>query len=461
MRWALVVWLALSACVLAQAETKTLVDPGGKCLILEGGADTSFLEARGVPPYPGAVAYRINLAASAEASGEAMPAEQIAQAEELMRQVVFETSDPLPAVREWVVRHFVGWQVKAIEERDGVRGFEASTADGLANLMAFDYQRDGLRYIVLIDMGGALAALAGEPPPAEQLPLGLSRDLASYAVGLPDDPTLAPAGAVVSERDGSVLVPIDLYGAPPLAYGGPPDAPAGALLSERPRFHAHLEAYAIGLCEVTNAQYARFVAATGHRAPRTWPEGAVPAGLEGHPVVGVSWNDANAYCEWAGLRLPTELEWERAARGPAGSAYPWGDEWDPSLCRNATDRGDATTARVGSYPGGRSACGLFDMAGNVAEWCSDWAGYTNAGSAVEVASGEVAGLPEVIRGGSWADGEPATAMRCYAREFAARARARDDIGFRVARDWPRRPLVVRPTAPPAPNAIEGGHVAEP
>jgi sulfatase modifying factor 1 len=177
---------------------------------------------------------------------------------------------------------------------------------------------------------------------------------------------------------------------------------------ERPVRSRYLPGFFIDRYEVTNAEFARFVEATGYvtDAERldetgrrltaegwivdenlTWREPFFPgdsiADRPNHPVVQVSWNDAVAFCAWRGARLPTEAEWEKAARGPDGRAYPWGDEFDPkkanycdSNCnlpqvRDDGDDGYEYTAPVGSFPEGRSVYGVDDMAGNVWEWVQD------------------------------------------------------------------------------------------
>ena len=162
----------------------------------------------------------------------------------------------------------------------------------------------------------------------------------------------------------------------------------------------------IGKHEVTNAHYRAFCAATGRAFPSDSDRG------DDHPVVYVDWSDAKAYCDHYGLRLPTEAEWEYAARGPEGRKYPWGNEWEGSkLCwwdnRGPSDR----TFPVGSFPDGASWVGALDMAGNVWEWCADWhyhGYYRNsptddppgpaAGSATSLH-----GPTRVLRGGSWVD----------------------------------------------------------
>lgn len=134
---------------------------------------------------------------------------------------------------------------------------------------------------------------------------------------------------------------------------------------------ARLARYAIDVTPVTNAEFARFLAASGHE-PRHkenflkhWHSGRPPAGQEDHPVVYVGLEDARAYARWASKRLPTELEWQYAAEGPAGLLYPWGNEWKPGLC-NTGETGGTTPVRA--YPGGRSPFGCYDMCGNTWEW---------------------------------------------------------------------------------------------
>lgn len=130
---------------------------------------------------------------------------------------------------------------------------------------------------------------------------------------------------------------------------------AGGRANEAPPHEVRLDAYTIDRYEVTVAQYVAFVTATGWRRPGNWD--ALPPSLPGNlPVTHVAWRDAASYCEWAGTRLPTEAEWERAAKGDDARRYPWGDEWDPD--RAAVALGDAGPIAVGSFPRGRapSAC---------------------------------------------------------------------------------------------------------
>ena len=153
---------------------------------------------------------------------------------------------------------------------------------------------------------------------------------------------------------------------------------------EQPQHRVYVAEFYIGKYPVTNEQYAVFVLATNHRMPyfifANWEEGKMPAGKENHPVAGISWDDAMAFCDWLSqttgqvYRLPTEAEWEKAARGTDGQIYPWGNEWDASRL-NSADAGPGETTPVGHYspePSGDSFYGVADMAGNVWEWCADW-----------------------------------------------------------------------------------------
>ena len=145
---------------------------------------------------------------------------------------------------------------------------------------------------------------------------------------------------------------------------------------EKPHHVVYLDGFYIARYPVTNVQYKEFVAAAEHRSPRRWEAGTYRGGEENHPVRYVSWHDALAYCSWLSeetgqeLRLPTEPEWEKAARGTDGRKYPWGDEFDESKC-NTGESGIGDTTPVGKYsPDGDSPYGVADMAGNVWEWCS-------------------------------------------------------------------------------------------
>lgn len=164
-------------------------------------------------------------------------------------------------------------------------------------------------------------------------------------------------------------------------------------------------AYRIGRYPVTNAEYRAFVRATGHEPARY-------DGPPGHPVTSVTWHDAVAYCEWVGGRLPSEEEWERAARGTDGREYPWG-EWEKGRC-NSYEAGAGGTTLVGRHsPGGDSPDGCADMAGNVWEWMAS-----------ERESGN-----RVLRGGSWLDSR--RSCRCASRPGYDPDLFSVSLGFRV------------------------------
>ena len=138
-----------------------------------------------------------------------------------------------------------------------------------------------------------------------------------------------------------------------------------------PRHRVYLDDYYIDQYHVTNAQYRRFVAATGRRPPSHWFGDTPPPGKENHPVAFVSWFDADAYCRWAGKRLPTEAEWEKAARGTDGRMFPWGKKYLTGRANVWQEKYKDTTP-VNAFPAGRSPYGLYDMAGNLFQWTSDW-----------------------------------------------------------------------------------------
>lgn len=143
---------------------------------------------------------------------------------------------------------------------------------------------------------------------------------------------------------------------------------AEAFEDESPAHTVFVDAYLIDTYEVSNKHYGEFMAATAHPAPAYWDDPRLNHPKQ--PVVGVNWYDANAYCEYHGKRLPTEAEWEKAARGPRGNLYPWGNEFDPANANYGKTQ-DATMP-VNSFPEGASYYGLHNMAGNVFEWVYDW-----------------------------------------------------------------------------------------
>ncbi|UCH34996.1 MAG: SUMF1/EgtB/PvdO family nonheme iron enzyme [Armatimonadota bacterium] len=285
----------------------------------------------------------------------------------------------------------------------------------------------------------------------------------------PEPPADPRAGDVwVNPRDGMDMV----YVPPGEFILGTGDAELDAWLKEHPEYEREsfadeqpqcrvdLPGYWIGRTEVTNAQYLRFVQATGHDAPDHWQGGEVPSGLEDFPVVSVIRDDGRAYAEWAGGRLPSELEWEKAARGADGRLFPWGSDWDSKRCRNfglitgKTYVSEAASlsatvawleshdpfrhgpAAVGSYPAGDSPYGCADMAGNVWEWCAGW--YDEKAHQRH-ARGDLAppasGAYKPLRGGSWLV-HPPLLFRCAEGGLthpADRYHYYGSFGFRCAR----------------------------
>jgi formylglycine-generating enzyme required for sulfatase activity len=226
--------------------------------------------------------------------------------------------------------------------------------------------------------------------------------------------------------------------------GSDPAKDEDAYDEEQPQHTIDLPEFAIGKYPVTNAQYAAFVQATGHRAPKHWEKGEVPSGKGDHPVVYVSWHDAMAFCEWLSQEtgrefvLPSEAEWEKAARGTDGRIYPWGDEGPTTdLCNFSGNVGDTTPA--GNYsPAGDSPYGCADMAGNVWEWTrslwgEDWQEpdsdypYDSEDGREDLEAGDDA--RRVLRGGAF--NYDARLVRCAFR-YLRRPHLRDDnYGFRV------------------------------
>jgi sulfatase modifying factor 1 len=212
-----------------------------------------------------------------------------------------------------------------------------------------------------------------------------------------------------------------------------PDQKAELFSDEQPQCRVNLPGYWIGRTEVTNAEYQRFVRATRHRAPQNWKGGRMPVGLKNLPAAFVAWQDARAYCEWAGGHLPTELQWEKAARGTDGRVFPWGNQWDSSRCCNGYSTKASAPAPAGSYRGDISPDGCIDTAGNVSEWCADWYdAHAYQQYAKRHLSPPKSGQLRVLRGGSWSDRYPRH-FRCAYRDSLEPGARYDSIGFRCVR----------------------------
>ncbi|HSA85772.1 MAG TPA: SUMF1/EgtB/PvdO family nonheme iron enzyme [Nitrospira sp.] len=194
------------------------------------------------------------------------------------------------------------------------------------------------------------------------------------SITAPAEEHLIPADMAYIGQGGSVMgldreEPVDM-GKKPSLYERRMKTPwsAEALNDESPAHMVFLDPYLIDRYEVSNKDYGEFVKAKGHPAPAYWDDRRLNKPQQ--PVVGVNWEDARAFCEYRGKRLPTEAEWEKAARGPDGNLYPWGNDFDPTKV-NYGKKHDATMP-VDSYPEGASYYGLHHMSGNVFEWVSDW-----------------------------------------------------------------------------------------
>lgn len=202
---------------------------------------------------------------------------------------------------------------------------------------------------------------------------------------------------------------------------------------EAPEHISSTNAFHMDLDEVTNSDYKKFVVATQQVAPYHWPEGNLPNGKEQHPVVYVSWFDASNYCKWAEKRLPTEQEWEKAARGQDGLIYPWGNQWSLDKS-NHPYKHSTGTEPIGSYPEGQSPYGLNDMSGNVWEWVDSYY-LPHPGNPVTRA--EYGKDKRVLKGGSWFD---CLSYGCglsaptFNRSFFTPEVKNNSFGFRCAKD---------------------------
>jgi formylglycine-generating enzyme required for sulfatase activity len=217
---------------------------------------------------------------------------------------------------------------------------------------------------------------------------------------------------------------------------------------EQPQNEVELSAYFIGKYPVTNREYHAYIQETRARPPQGWDGRNYPPEKSDHPVVSVSWRDAQKYCKWLSqktgkqYRLPSEAEWEKAARGTDGRVYPWGDDFDPKKCNvNQSKIGSTTPVGQFSQAGGDSPYSCADMAGNVWEWCADWSAeneYKNrVGQAVKDPPGPQKGVIRVLRGGAW--NYSRYFARCACRYWGVPEGFLNDIGFRLVRS-PSSPI---------------------
>ena len=223
---------------------------------------------------------------------------------------------------------------------------------------------------------------------------GMELTLEMKAPELPVDPANIEQ-THVNLKDGAelVLIPAGEFTMGSAHGVGGPD--------EHPAHKVYLDSYSIYKNDVTVAQYRKFCEATG----RTMPVAPDWGWIDNHPIVNVTWDDATAYAHWAGAALPTEAEWEKAARGTDGREYPWGNDWDAAKCSNGVATNPRKTSAVGSFPAGASPYGVLDMEGNVWQWCADWYGddyYKD--SPLRNPIGPDTGTMRVLRGGSWCNG---------------------------------------------------------
>jgi len=222
--------------------------------------------------------------------------------------------------------------------------------------------------------------------------------------------------------------------------------PAGqGFTDEQPQHSVRVSCFRLGKTEVSNEDFAAFLNQAGEdAADHRWIDDDAAVGLEKKadgtwravpgrdrwPVSGVSWYGAGAYCEYVGGRLPTEAEWEWAAAGPDLRVYPWGDDWDPSLCCWQGNQG-APYVDVDSHAEGASWCGALGMAGNVWEWCADWYGTYTTGQQDDP-QGPKEGEQRVVRGGFYGNAPDLVRGSCRLRQPPETCR--DGIGFRPAFD---------------------------
>jgi formylglycine-generating enzyme required for sulfatase activity len=310
-------------------------------------------------------------------------------------------------------------------------------------------------------MAACSATGAITPPLAAESPVGTERPADTKESENTETPGLGSTR--ISETDGMILVFV-----PEGDFSMGSDSSGYA--NEKPVHTVFLDSYWIDRTEVTNAMFELFAVKTGYQTEAEkkgssrgydtetgksveglaadWQHPLGPGSslteLAEHPVVHVSWNDARAYCEWAGRRLLSEAEWEKAARGADARKFPWGDDFDGTLLNSADvnlgagrgnsgfDDGFQLSAPVGSYPMGASPYGVLDLVGNVWEWVSDWVDEAYYGVSPSAnPGGPASGEYRIVRGGSWHD--PEDGNRAAYRGWATPEDTDITLGFRCGR----------------------------
>ena len=213
--------------------------------------------------------------------------------------------------------------------------------------------------------------------------------------------------------------------------------------TEMPQHRLHMPSFQISRYPITNTEWGQFLQQSGYHwaeQQRLWQNG-LPAGKANHPVVWVTWYDAKAFCDWAGVRLPSDAEWERAARGDDGRLYPWGNSEPTAERANYAEQVGDTTP-VDHYPAGVSPYGVFDLAGNTWEWLSTLWGYDKDhpefGYPYRADDGRESTAPtdrlRMVRGGGWR--YSGDLIRAAYRDWNRAAMRGSGLGFRVVRDFP-------------------------
>lgn len=394
-------------------------------LVRQTEADAAGEDARADPPAALLDEIRSLLAQLAEAQQASEDAEEtLAQEDSERARDLRERFRRLAERIRTVILSVLAWTV--FQSRDAI--FEIVLGEelygpGKERLLPW-VQEQWRRYAGRVD-AAEVAPASPLPTPAVESPLPTP------------EPSPAPRPRITAPYPEWTPVPAGWFW-----MGSDPRQDGLAFSNEQPQHRVRLGAYRIGKYPVTNAQYDQFVAATGREAPSHWQAGRPPDDLRDHPVVNVTWYDAVAYCEWLSrqlgrpVRLPSEAEWEKAARGTDGWVYPWGNQPPSDRLCNFKGNVGGTTA-VGRYPAGRSPYGCYDMAGNVWEWTSslwgsDWQKpefsypYDANDGREDMRAGN--DVRRVVRGGSWHDFDDG--VRCAVRHGGLPGIRLDHVGFR-------------------------------